>query len=141
LIVLKPGNRQDDDDTFIAGVCDLCGLVVTDDDPQPCDGIGCEELQLEVREFGYGPWPGVNTPFTLLTPAPSAGRVSYMTDRFSAYRLSTEPGDAPVVGVRLPRELRDRVLELAGDGKGALSAFIREAVAGAVEARDREAEQ
>jgi site-specific DNA-cytosine methylase len=47
--------------------------------------------------------------------------------------LSPEHGQAPMVGVRLPRELHERAIELAGDGRGALSAFVRQAVADALE--------
>lgn len=38
-----------------------------------------------------------------------------------------------MVGVRLPAGVRERVVELAGDSRGALSAFIRRAVADAIE--------
>jgi hypothetical protein len=37
-------------------------------------------------------------------------------------------GHSPIVGVRLPADVRDRVIELAGPGYGALSAFVRQAV-------------
>jgi hypothetical protein len=55
--------------------------------------------------------------------------------------LSTDPGKSPVVGIRLPRELRERAIELAGPEYGALSEFVREAVADAVDAAEREDEQ
>jgi hypothetical protein len=44
---------------------------------------------------------------------------------------------AQIVGVRFPPELRERVVELAGDERGALSAFVRQAVAEAVERDER----
>ena len=40
----------------------------------------------------------------------------------------TVDGRAPIVGVRLAAETRERVIELAGDGRGALSDFVRRAV-------------
>jgi hypothetical protein len=46
-----------------------------------------------------------------------------------------------MVGVRLPRELHERAIELAGQERGALSEFVRDAVAGAVDAAEREDEQ
>jgi hypothetical protein len=38
-----------------------------------------------------------------------------------------------MVGVRLPRELHERAIELAGLERGALSEFVRQAVADALE--------
>jgi len=48
--------------------------------------------------------------------------------------LDPEGGRAPMVGVRLPADVHQRVIELAGQDKGAISAFIRAAV---LEALDR----
>ena len=39
-----------------------------------------------------------------------------------------------MVGVRLPADVHERVIALAGEDKGALSEFIRRAVTDAVEA-------
>ena len=39
-----------------------------------------------------------------------------------------------MVGVRLPADVHERVIALAGSDRGALSAFIRRAVADAIEA-------
>jgi hypothetical protein len=49
--------------------------------------------------------------------------------------LSGDVGDggAPRISVRLPRPQHDRAIELAGDGRGALSGFVRAAVADAIE--------
>jgi len=43
---------------------------------------------------------------------------------------------AQIIGVRFPADLRERVVELAGDERGALSEFVRQAVAEAVERAD-----
>lgn len=43
-------------------------------------------------------------------------------------------GQSPMVGVRLPADVHERVIALAGSDRGALSAFIRRAVADAIEA-------
>jgi predicted HicB family RNase H-like nuclease len=42
--------------------------------------------------------------------------------------LSPERGQSPNIGVRLPAEVHERVIEMAGDRRGALSAFVRQAV-------------
>jgi predicted HicB family RNase H-like nuclease len=42
--------------------------------------------------------------------------------------LDPERSPSPVVGVRLPPDLHERVIAQAGQDKGALSAFIRAAV-------------
>ncbi len=55
--------------------------------------------------------------------------------------LSPERGQSPNIGVRLPAEVHERVVELAGDGRGALSAFVRQAVTDAVDSAEREDEQ
>ncbi len=56
--------------------------------------------------------------------------------------LSNETeGKAPVVGVRLAAETRERVVELVGPARGALSEFIRTAVADAIERAGLEDEQ
>ena len=43
---------------------------------------------------------------------------------------------AQIIGVRFPADLRERVVELAGDERGALSEFVRQAVADALERAD-----
>jgi predicted DNA-binding protein len=52
-------------------------------------------------------------------------------------RLSdTADGKAPMVGIRLPREQRERVIELAGPDRGALSEFVRAAIEAKLERLD-----
>ena len=41
-----------------------------------------------------------------------------------------------IIGVRFPAELRERVVELAGPDHGALSDFVRQAVADRLERED-----
>ena len=53
--------------------------------------------------------------------------------------LDPEGGRSPMVGVRLPADVHERVIELAGQDKGALSAFIRDAVIDAIEDAELEA--
>jgi hypothetical protein len=43
---------------------------------------------------------------------------------------------AQIIGVRFPAELRERVVELAGPERGALSDFVRAAVLDAIERED-----
>ena len=42
--------------------------------------------------------------------------------------LNDEDGGSPRISVRLPQSQHERAIELAGDGRGALSAFVRAAV-------------
>ncbi len=50
---------------------------------------------------------------------------------------ATAGGESPPVKVRLAAETRERVIELAGPERGALSEFIRSAIADAIERADR----
>lgn len=43
-------------------------------------------------------------------------------------------GKSPMVGVRLPADAHERMIKLAGSDRGAVSAFIRQAVLDAIEA-------
>jgi hypothetical protein len=43
---IPPDDDAPPEEDFLAGVCALCGLVVTEDDPAPCDGIGCVDAGL-----------------------------------------------------------------------------------------------
>jgi Arc/MetJ-type ribon-helix-helix transcriptional regulator len=51
--------------------------------------------------------------------------------------LNDEDGGSPRISVRLPQSQHERAIELAGDGRGALSEFVRQAVADRLERKDK----
>jgi hypothetical protein len=53
--------------------------------------------------------------------------------------LSEAGGEAQFVGVKFPHEQVVKIIKLAGSDRGALSAFIRKAVADAIEAAELQA--